>query len=277
MTAHEHASAGLDAWQVAAAIIGALAVALYLGAARRLRRRGDAWSWRRTASFTAGGLSLVAAATLEPPGEPFTAHMAQHLVAGMAAPLLMALGRPLTLALRALRPGAPRRGLLAVAHSPPVSWLVFPPTAAVLDLGGLWLLYRTPLLAAAQERPWLHAAVHVHVVAAGFLLAFSVCQLDPLRRRWSLPWRAATLLAAGAAHAVLAKTLYATPPPGTGFAVPDLRTGAQLMYYGGDLVELGLAAVLAVQWYAVTGRTHARTLRRARLLQEPVTPPFGSR
>ncbi|MEU4547095.1 hypothetical protein [Nonomuraea dietziae] len=34
------------------------------------------------------------------------------------------------------------------------------------------------------------------------------------------------------------------------------------MYYGGDLVELGLAAVLAVQWYAVAGRAHARALRR---------------
>ncbi|MGI5479979.1 hypothetical protein [Streptomyces lavendofoliae] len=34
------------------------------------------------------------------------------------------------------------------------------------------------------------------------------------------------------------------------------------MYYGGDLVELALAVVLAVQWYARTGRAHARRLAR---------------
>ena len=47
-------------------------------------------------------------------------------------------------------------------------------------------------------------------------------------------------------------------PPGTSFAAADLRAGAQLMYYGGDVVEVFLALVLAVQWYATTGRRRAR-------------------
>ncbi|MET9833669.1 hypothetical protein ABZ078_31185 [Streptomyces sp. NPDC006385] len=37
--------------------------------------------------------------------------------------------------------------------------LVFPPPAALLDVGGLWLLYRTGLFAAMRHEPWLHAAV----------------------------------------------------------------------------------------------------------------------
>ncbi|MEV6379503.1 hypothetical protein AB0M31_08810 [Streptomyces sp. NPDC051773] len=41
----------------------------------------------------------------------------------------------------------------------------------------------------------------------------------------------------------------------TAFTSADLRTGAQLMYYGGDLVEIALAATLAVQWYAARRRT----------------------
>jgi putative membrane protein len=57
---------------------------------------------------------------------------------------------------------------------------------------------------------------------------------------------------------VLAKGLYGSPPPGTSFATHDLRTGAQLMYYGGDLVEVALAVALAVQWYGARGRAHAR-------------------
>jgi putative membrane protein len=256
-----HAGTGLAEPLIAVAVLAAVLV--YLAAAARLRRRGDAWPWPRDVSFTAGGGLPAAAYLAGLPGGPFTAHMTQHLIVAMAAPLFLVLARPLTLALRVLPPGQRRRALLAVAHSRPAGWLVFPPLAALLDIGGLWLLYRTPLLAATVHQPLLHAAVHAHILVAGLLFTFAICQLDPLRRRWSLAWRAATLLAAGAAHAVLAKTLYATPPPETAFAAADLQTGAQLMYYGGDLVELALALTVAIQWYTATGRAHARHQRRA--------------
>ncbi|WP_223832714.1 cytochrome c oxidase assembly protein [Streptomyces venezuelae] len=246
------------------AVVGAVLVAGgYLLAARRLRRRGDAWSPWRDVSFGAGAAGVVWAAMGPLPGGPFTAHMGRHLLVGMAAPLLLVLARPLTLALRGPAPGAARRGLLAMAHSRPVGWLVFPPLAALLDVGGLWVLYRTPLFAGMGHEPWPHALVHAHVLAAGLLFAFAVCRLDPVRRRWGLAVRGATLLAAGAAHAVLAKTLYATAPPGTSFAAGDLRTGSQLMYYGGDLVEAALAAVVAASWYRAAGRAQRRQRRRA--------------
>ncbi|TDB85648.1 cytochrome c oxidase assembly protein [Actinomadura sp. 7K534] len=256
---HNGHGPGLEAGQIVAVACALPVVAGYLAAARRLRGRGDAWPWGRDACFAAGGAALAAAVAGPLPGGAFTVHMAQHLLAGMVAPVLLVLARPLTLALRALRPGGPRRALLAAAHWRVSGWLLFPPVAAALDMGGLWVLYRTPLLAAAHDRPILHALVHAHVVAAGLLFTAAICQLDPVRRRWGLPLRGATLLAAGAAHAVLAKTLYALPPPGTAFAASDLHVAAQLMYYGGDLVEVALAVVLAVQWYAVAGRR-----RRAR-------------
>ncbi|POX42312.1 cytochrome c oxidase assembly protein [Streptomyces sp. Ru73] len=230
------------------------AACAYLAAAARLRRRGDAWPRLRDAAFAAGSVTLAYASAAPLPGGPFTAHMAQHLAVAMAAPLLLVLARPLTLTLRSLSPGPVRRGLLTVAHSRPIAWLLRPPVAAALDLGGLWLLYRTPLLAAAHHHPLLGTAVHAHVLAAGLLFTFAVCRLDPVRHRWSVAGRGVTLLAAGWAHTVLAKTLYAAPPPGTAFTAADLHTGARLMYYGGDLVEAALAAVLAAQWYARTGR-----------------------
>ncbi|MFS0692988.1 cytochrome c oxidase assembly protein [Streptomyces nitrosporeus] len=245
-------------------VAGALLVTvLYQLAAARLRRRGDAWPRWRGASFTAGGAGVAWAAVGPLPGGPFTAHMAQHLITGMAAPLLLVLARPLTLALRALPPGPTRRGLPALAHSRAAGLLVFPPLAALLDVGGLWLLYRTGLFAATRHEPWLHAAVHTHVLAAGLLFTFAVSRLDPVRRRWSLALRGTTLLAAGAAHAVLAKTLYAAGPPGTAFTAADLHTGAQVMYYGGDLAEAALAVVVAASWYAATGRAWARERRTA--------------
>ncbi|MBT2420278.1 cytochrome c oxidase assembly protein [Streptomyces sp. ISL-22] len=253
---HGHSGTGEFGAALAAAVT--LAALAYLAAAARLRRRGDIWPPLRDASFTVGGATLVYAVNAPLPGGPFTAHMTRHLIVAMTAPLLLVLARPLTLTLRSLSPGPTRGTLLAVAHSRPATWLLFPPLAAVLDLGGLWLLHGTRLLATTHHEPLLDAATHTHVLAAGSLFTFSVCQLDPVRRRWSLAVRGTTLLAAGTAHAVLAKSLYATPPPGTAFTAADLHTGAQLMYYGGDLVEAALAAVLAAQWYSATGRAHRR-------------------
>ncbi|MFK8906928.1 cytochrome c oxidase assembly protein [Streptomyces sp. YS-3] len=249
-----HGEQAMGAPAALATVLALAAAAGYLLAARRLRRRGDAWPWVRDASFTTGQGSLVVVALVPLPGGEFTAHMVQHLVIGMVAPLLMVLGRPVTLALRALPAGRARRGLLAVVRSRPLGPLFLPPVAAVLDVGGLWLLYRTGLFARLHDHPWLHAAVSTHVLAAGLLFTFTLCQLDPVRHRYGLPLRAATLVAAATAHAVLAKTLYGTSPPGTAFPAHDLARAAEAMYYGGDLVEIALAVVLARRWYTAAGR-----------------------
>ncbi|WP_432058258.1 cytochrome c oxidase assembly protein [Streptomyces sp. bgisy022] len=250
---------------VAAAVLAiGLACAAYLGAAAVLRRRGDAWPWHRDCLFAAGCAVVVHGLWGPVPGGPFTAHSVRHLLIGMGGPVLLVAARPLTLTLRTLPPGGVRRGLLRIAHSAPAGWLLFPPVAAVVDIGGLWALYRTELLAAVHHRPVLGALLDLHMLAAGLLFTFAVLSLDPVRRRWSLASRAATLLLAGAAHAVLAKSLYATGPPGTSFGTSDLRLGAQVMYYGGDAVEVALAVVLAVQWYAAVGRARVRTERGVR-------------
>ncbi|NKY16336.1 cytochrome c oxidase assembly protein, partial [Streptomyces somaliensis] len=194
-----HTAGGFGQVVAAAALVAAAA---YLLAALRLRGRGDAWPQRRDASFVVGCTAIAHAMTTPLPGGPFTAHMAHHVVTAMAAPLLVVLGRPLTLVLRSLSPGRVRRGLLAVAHCRFAAWLVFPPVAAVLDMGGLWLLHRSPLLAATHQWPLLDAVVQVHLLAAGLLFAFAVCRLDPVRHRWGLALRGTTLLLAGAVHAV---------------------------------------------------------------------------
>lgn len=238
-----------------------LVCAAYTAAAARLRRRGDAWPWWRDACCWLAGAVFVAGAALPWPAwtAPFTAHMAAHLAAGMVAPLPAVLARPVTLALRAL-PVPGRRALLSVLRSPPAALLALPPVAATLDIGGLWLLYRAPLPPPAHHSPWLYA----HLFAAGWLFTFSVLAVDPLRHRTGLALRAGTLLAAAAAHAVLAKVLWAAGPPGTAYAPADLHRASQLMYYGGDAVEIALAVALAGQWYRARGRALARSARPGR-------------
>lgn len=255
----------LNAPELLLAAVAVGTILAYSWGADRLRRRGDAWPWHREAAFTIGAWAIAYACVGPLPGGPFTIHMGQHLILGMGAPLLLVLARPPTLALRALRAGRARRTLLAFLRSKPAAWLAFPPVPALLSVGGLWLLYRTPVFAAVQPQPAAHTLLQAHVLLTGLLFTFAVCQLDPVGHRWSLAWRAGTLLAAGAAHAVLAKALYAAPPPGTAVTAPDLETAAQLMYYGGDLAELALAAVLALQWYRAVGRARAREHRRTAL------------
>ncbi|MBC9712794.1 cytochrome c oxidase assembly protein [Streptomyces sp. TRM66268-LWL] len=244
-------------WAVAVCCLG------YVGAAARLRTRGDAWSLARTASFCAGGAVVVAA--LSAPWDawpPFTGHMAAHLALGMVAPLLLAVGRPVTLALRAL-PVAPRRALLGCVRSRAAAQLMWPPFAALVHTASLWALYRTPVLAAVHHRPWAHLLVSVHLLLSGLLFTFAVLAAEPVRHRTGTALRAGALLAASAAHGVLAKSLYATAPPGTAYRPDDLHAGSQLMYYGGDITGIALAVLLAHQWYAAGGRALHRERRHA--------------
>jgi putative membrane protein len=48
------------------------------------------------------------------------------------------------------------------------------------------------------------------------------------------------------------------------YALADLHLASQVMYYGGDVVEIALATVLAHQWYRLGSRELARQLRRER-------------
>ena len=248
--------------ELLAAVAVVAGVSAYVVAAQRLRSGGVAWPRMRDGCAVAAGVGLVVVMTAPLAGGEFVVHMTRHVVVGMVSPLLIVLAAPGTLALRALR-GARRQAVLAVLHSRPVSWLVYPPVAALVNVASIIVLYRTPLLAASQADPWLHSVVHVHLLVTGVLFTVAVCQLDPLRRRYSLPLRGATMVAAAAAHGVLAKSFYGTPPPNTAYEVADIQAGAQLMYYSGDLVEIAMTIVIAVTWYTAGGRAIGRARRRA--------------
>ena len=63
-------------------------------------------------------------------------------------------------------------------------------------------------------------------------------------------FRAIVLVCSLAGHSILSKYLYAHPPIGVSSA--DAETGAMLMYYGGDLIDLGLILIFCYQWYKAT-------------------------
>ncbi|WP_067814776.1 cytochrome c oxidase assembly protein [Actinomadura kijaniata] len=238
----------------AAALLPLAAVALvlvaYLAAALREQRHGSrGWSAWRTAGFSAGAVLLMVA--LAPPvaafaHEDFRGHMLQHLLLGMYAPLGLVLGAPVTLALRATSGrGGHRLGRLL--NRPLVHALTHPVTALALNAGGLYVLYATPLYRATTADPLLHELVHLHFLVSGCVFAWVVAGPDPAPRRPSVPFRLVVLGVAVAAHATLAQLLYAGLLP---VAAPaeQVRGGAELMYYGGDLAEILLALALMATW-----------------------------
>jgi putative membrane protein len=225
----EHAGVAAPALALLAGLAGYSGLVL-------LPRGRRPWPGRRTAAWYAG-LGAVGLAALGPLGHGFAGHVAAHVLAGMAAPLLVCWAMPVTLALRNLPARAARR-LARLLRRAPVRVVAHPVTALVLNAGGLWLLYATPLYGVLGGSP----LVHVHMFLAGCLLTAALAGPDPAPHRASWPVRAAVLVLFMAAHATLAKFLYAHPPAGV--APPDAQRGAMLMYYAGDAADLVLLVLL---------------------------------
>jgi putative membrane protein len=237
-----------SSWPYAPALF---ALGGYLVAVLGDQRRGRRWPAARTVSWCAGTVAALAAVT-GPIGRTahhdFAAHAAGHLLLGMAAPFLLVLGRPVTLTLRALPPRQARR-LSRLLRSVPIRVVTHPVTAGLLDAGGLWALYATGLYQRANAEPWLHLLVQVHVLVAGYLFTAAIAGRDPAPHRPG-PWtRVGVLVAVAAAHGILAKYLYGHPPAGVPAA--PARSGAELMYYGGDVLEVLLSWVFCRRWLGV--------------------------
>ena len=178
----------------------------------------------------------------------------------MLAPLLLVSAAPVSLALRAL-PHRRARVLARLLRSRPVAVVTHPAVAPLADVGGLWLLYRTDLYALAAAQPPLLALVHLHMLLAGYLFAFSLVGPDPAPHRPGLAVRAGVLVLAVAAHDVLATLLYAAPPPG----VAPMPEAGMLMHYGALPVHVALFVLLGREWAAGQERARRRDLRgRAR-------------
>ncbi|WP_460775383.1 cytochrome c oxidase assembly protein [Microbacterium sp. GXF7504] len=250
--AHDHGGdALLEAVLAGPFVVAAVA---YVWAVLGTRRRGRPWPWHRTACWLLG-LGAAASGFVGPLADAahgdFVAHMGAHLLVGMLAPLLLVLAAPVTLALRALDV-VPARRLSRILRSGPATFLTHPVVAAALSVGGLWLVYTTPLHGWMREDPLLHLVVMLHLLLAGLLFTAAIAPVDPSPHRASFPVRAGVFVAAVAAHGILAKSLYAAPP--SGVPVADGMAGARLMFSGGDVIELALAVVLCAGWYRETGR-----------------------
>ncbi len=264
---HDHAAGPGISADIIIALPFAFALVFYAGCAMLQRRQGRAWPWYRSASWTAGVVA-VAAGFIGPLAmaahQDFVAHMWAHLLVGMVAPLLLVLGAPVTLALPSIDVDSARRLSCALKRWP-IRFLSAPIPAAILNIGGMWVLYSTPVYDAMRESLLVHLVVMAHFLLAGYLFTAAIIPIDPAPHRAGFPLRTAVMVVALATHGILAKTLYANPPDGVD--VVEAQTGAMLMYYAGDMVDVAIVTILCAQWYRQSGRT----LRRRRGSVDPQT------
>lgn len=224
----------------------------YLLLVHRARQGNPArgWSRWRTASFLTGS-ALLGAALAAPLGTfahaDFRGHMTQHLLLGMYAPFLLVLGAPVTLLLRTL-PASRARSLTRLLHTRPVRAVTHPVPALVLSTGSLAVLYGTPLYDATTAQPVLHWLLHAHFLLSGCLFAHAVAGPDPAPSRPGVPVRLVVLGFAVAVHATISQLLYGGFLVDVHVPVDQVRAGAEIMYYGGDIAELLLAGALVATW-----------------------------
>lgn len=268
---HHHNSGGGPPGSALTVLLLLGAASGYLLAVRRARRRNpvQGWSGRRTASFLTG-LALLAVALLPPLGPAahtdFRGHMAQHMLIGMYAPLTLVLAAPVTLLLRTLPPAGGRR-ITGVLRSLPARVLSHPAVALLLSTGTLGPLYFTPLYNSVMDHPSGHWLLHAHFLLSGCLFAYVIAGPDPAPARPGVRTRLVYLGLAIAAHALVSQAMYGGFLVDIHAPIHQVRQGAELMYYGGDIAELLLAGALVATW---------RPERRSRTVTRTGPPELGA-
>jgi len=258
-------------------VVTAWAAGLYLFGVWALRARGDRWPVSRTFSFVVLGLGSFFVATSSGLAAYDTvllsAHMVQHMVLSMLAPLFLALGAPVTLMLRTL-PGTPRGWLLVLLHSRVAKVLSFPPLAFGLFVTSPWALYFTGWYDASLRSVWVHEMMHVHLVLVGSLFFWPLLGTDPVPGRVGYPFRLILVFLTLPFHAFLGVTIMSMEEPIAGDwyrgldlawlpdPLVDQNVAGSILWGAGDLVGLVFFGVLFVQWVRASTREATREDRR---------------
>jgi cytochrome c oxidase assembly factor CtaG len=256
-----------------------LAGAAYLYGVRRITARGDAWPVGRTLAFVGLGLGTLAVALCSGLARYdevlFGAHMVQHMLLSMVAPVFLALGAPVTLALRTL-PQRPRAALLSLLHSRFAKLVSFPAIPWLLFIGSPFALYFSGWYPATLASPLLHDVLHLHFVLVGCLFFWPILGIDPVPGRVSHPFRILLLFASMPFHAFLGVAIMSVGEDGKGLlaaqhylpligrseAVFQQQVGGGLIWSSGDIVGLLFIFVALAQWMRASEREAAREDRR---------------
>lgn len=263
-------------------IFGTLAIVLAVAYAIglwTLRKRGDAWPVGRSIAWFSGCFVLLVATSSGVgmySAAMFSVHMGAHMAMSMLAPVLLALGGAMTLALRAFKPAGrnappgPREWILEFLHSPPSRFFTHPIVASVMFVGGFYALYLGGIFETFADSHTAHVLMNLHFLMSGYLFYWVVIGVDPSPRDLqpvtklgmvfgSLPFHAffgVTLMSMGT---VMAESYY------RGLGLPwnydlfeDQKVGGSIAWSAGEIPLVLVMLALLVQW----SRSDTRTARR---------------
>ncbi|MGW7068952.1 cytochrome c oxidase assembly protein [Streptomyces sp. NPDC054855] len=264
-------------------LIGCLvALALYALGVVRLVRRGDKWPVGRTISFVVGVLTilLVMCTKLNDYGMVmFSVHMVQHMIISMLSPILILMGAPITLALRALPVAArgskgPREWLLWILQSRYMRIITHPAFTIPLFIASLYALYFTPLFDTLMGSKVGHIGMMVHFLAVGLVFFWPIMGVDPGPHRPGYIMRMLELFAGMPFHAFFGIALmmasepmvgtYKNPPSSLGIdALADQTAAGGIAWAFSEVPSVLVLLALLFQWYRSEQRQARRTDRAA--------------
>jgi putative copper resistance protein D len=210
----------------------------------------------------------------------FSMHMAAHMGLSMLVPILLVLGAPVSLALRALPaagrddPPGMREWLLAALHSPLSRFLTNPVVATVLFVSGFYGLYFGGIFDSAVGIHAGHLAMNVHFLLSGYLFYWVVIGVDPTPRPIPPLAKVAVIFASLPLHAFFGVLLMGTKEVmGADYyrslglswhtdLLGDQRLGGGIAWAAGELPLVIVMLALLVQWARSDDRI-ARRLDRA--------------
>jgi cytochrome c oxidase assembly factor CtaG/putative copper export protein len=249
-------------------VMSLIAASLYAVGLIRLRQRGHHWPVGRSISWFLGigvviwctnaGIATYAQVSV-------SLHMVQHMTLTMLAPIMLVLGAPATLALRALRPSkshqrGPREWLVWFLHSWITRILTNPFYVFFIYVIGLYGLYLTPAFGWLMGSHIGHLVMQSHFIIAGYLFYWVLIGIDPRPKPMPYWSRLLMLLLALAVHGFFAVALMmaTTPlaPEWYGIVRPEWVTdpladslvGGQIAWGLSEIPTVIVLIVIAVQW-----------------------------
>jgi putative membrane protein len=274
------------AWHVdplLAAVVLA-AAAGYLAGIAAARRRRRAWPLPRTLAFFGLGLGSLVVVGMGWPevyaSALFSVYATQVVALLMVVPLLLALGRPVELAMTALGETGVAR-LRRALNSRPARLLTVPVVSPLLLAVVPFLVFFTPWYPTTLVHPVLRSVSEV------LLLVIGLAVLIPL-------WEAATI-AAGIPYAIALLfafiELLADALPGIiirldthviaaaqltrswgASLLHDQQLGGDLLWCIGEAIDVPFLALLALQWY----RSDARHAQQVDQALDAANPPVAA-
>lgn len=250
-----------------------LAATGYAWAVVSLARKGHRWPAHRSLLF---GLGVATQVVMTGTGlngygmAMFSVHMVQHMVLSMITPLLLLLGRPVTLALRALPSRSrTRRNLVRLIRSRAARIATSPGFTIPLFVLSLYGLYYTSAFDELMSSWYGHALMLVHFVLTGLLLFWPILGLDPSPRPQSPPLRLIESFLPMPFHAFFGVTVmgmntllvntFAHPPRTWQLSpVADQQLGGGLAWGFTELPNLAVVLIVAVTWARASGREARR-------------------